>query len=87
MEQRHFLRVRDDAHEPPSVQVVERPDVVRKSRLQVSADVDEEAAIESRPGARVARPNAPVNIAQVTDAVLQQLDRRMVSARERMGRI
>lgn len=33
-------------------------------------------------------PQAPnINVAQITDAVLQQLDRRLVGARERMGRM
>lgn len=33
-------------------------------------------------------PQAPnINVAQITDAVLQQLDRRLIGARERMGRI
>jgi hypothetical protein len=37
---------------------------------------------------RSASPQAPqVNLTQITDAVLQQLDRRLIAARERMGRI
>lgn len=33
------------------------------------------------------QPSLAPNVAQITDAVLQQLDRRLVAARERMGRI
>jgi len=87
MEQRHFLRVHDDAHEPPPVQLAKHPDVVRKSWSRVPERADDQATIESGSRGRVARSDPPVNIAQITDAVLQQLDRRMVAARERMGRI
>lgn len=35
----------------------------------------------------IAQPQLNTNVAQITDAVLKQLDRRLVAARERMGRI
>ncbi|HKV78335.1 MAG TPA: hypothetical protein VJP02_09360 [Candidatus Sulfotelmatobacter sp.] len=35
----------------------------------------------------IAQPQLNTNVTQITDAVLKQLDRRLVAARERMGRI
>ena len=35
----------------------------------------------------VTQPSTAVNVAQITDAVLKQIDRRLVAARERMGKI
>jgi hypothetical protein len=46
-----------------------------------------EPSFEARTAGRAVKQPAAVNVAQITDAVLQQLDRRLVSARERMGRI
>jgi hypothetical protein len=51
----------------------------RKQRL--------EAVEESLPERRNARPAPEINVAQLTEQVLNQLDRRLVAARERMGRI
>jgi hypothetical protein len=43
--------------------------------------------LEAQVVGRAVQPPAAVNVTQITDAVLQQLDRRLVAARERMGRI
>ena len=50
---------------------------------------DAAASIGSPTGRRepVVQPQLETNVAEITDAVLKQLDRRLVAARERMGRI
>lgn len=62
--------------------------LVRRSATarRVTAN-DEFGALDRESLGRVAQPAAPINMAQITDAVLQQLDRRLIAARERMGRI
>jgi hypothetical protein len=64
----------------PQAEVIEkkRPRLARTKNLFP----DEPMSRSHRP-----RPEPPMDIGQITDAVLQQLDRRLVSARERMGRI
>ena len=39
------------------------------------------------PSARVARPEPPLDVARITDRVLETLDRRLIAQRERRGRI
>jgi hypothetical protein len=88
LEQRSFLSMRDVAPSPSPIEIAERPDVVRKPRPQTPPRAaDEEAPAQSKLRNRPTRPDPPISIPQITDAVLQQLDRRLVAARERMGRI
>lgn len=88
LEQRPFLSVRDAASPPSPVEIAEHPDVVRKLRPRAPACViDEERPVQAKSRGRTAQPDSPVNVAQITDAVLQQLDRRLIAARERMGRM
>jgi hypothetical protein len=85
VEQKSFLASRD-LDPLPSIRLAEHLPVVEKSRPRLPARA-EESDFEAKPRGRASRTEPPVNIGQITDAVLQQLDRRLVSARERMGRI
>lgn len=87
LEQRPFLKPRDAADEPRLVAAPEDLTVVAKSRPRVPAAATSESSFSAKPRVSTARPEFPVNIGQITDAVLQQLDRRLVAARERMGKI
>jgi hypothetical protein len=54
-----------------------RPMQSRKTRI---------SNVESETLNSPARPEFPINVARVTDEILKQLDRRVIAARERMGR-
>lgn len=85
LEQRLFLRPPDGADQFPSTLVP--PAVFEKLTPRASARAAIESPFEPKPQSRISPSQPPVNIGLITDAVLQQLDRRLVAARERMGRI
>lgn len=88
LEQAPFLKVSETAHPVVPEHISYKPDVVRKFQPRPPARViADEPAVEPRTRSRNVRPEPPVNIGQITDAVLQQLDHRLLAARERMGRI
>jgi len=60
------------------VTVERRPAQNRKTRI---------SSVESEPLNSPARQEFPINVARVTDEILKQLDRRVIAARERMGKI
>jgi hypothetical protein len=66
----------------PADTVISRPQHARLRQPQESR-----TPIENGPRDRTSSPVSNVNVAQITEAVLQQLDRRLIAARERMGRI
>lgn len=69
-----------------AVRNASHPEVIEKKSplpAHTKSDFPDEPMLRSR----TPRPEPPMDIGQITDAVLQQLDRRLVSARERMGRI
>jgi hypothetical protein len=84
IEERPFLRPRETGSKMAPALDKEQPARIHGASTRLR--------VENHPTAETARPRgatsmAPsVNVAQITDAVLQQLDRRLVAARERMGR-
>lgn len=52
-----------------------------------TARKSQRSIVEPEPNSPAARGEAPLNISRVTEEILEQLDRRMTAARERMGRI
>ena len=87
IEARPFLRSREAASQIQAVLSPEPVAVIHRSPARRSAPhrFDEVMEAASR---QQSAPQAPqMNLAQITDAVLQQLDRRLIGARERMGRI
>ncbi len=87
IEQRPFLRPGDSADSLPSLRTAEPRVVIEKPRPRILARTQNEPSPEPKPISRASQPGPPINIGQITDAVLQRLDRRLVAARERMGRI
>jgi len=87
VEQRPFLCSGDFADRLPTLRNAEQPVVVDKSQLRIRARADDELPFGHKPRGRASPAEPPVNIGRITDAVLQQLDRRLVAARERVGRI
>jgi hypothetical protein len=85
VEERPFLRPRDLKPMIAPPPTPEEPAVVHRTRRQVRQGFD--AQPEAAPRQRALPPAPGVNVAQITDAVMQQLDRRLIAARERMGRI
>jgi hypothetical protein len=86
VEARPFLRARDAAPQILPSAVPEEPAVIHRTpaRRRVRQF---DSPTEPAPRQHIA-PQAPhIDVAQITDAVLQQLDRRLIAARERMGRI
>jgi hypothetical protein len=63
----------------------EAPVLIERPRSRTSGDSDLMPGVDRREP--VTQPGPAVNVTQITDAVLKQLDRRLVAARERMGRI
>jgi hypothetical protein len=64
----------------------EPPAVIHRTLTRRPAQGFEEL-MESDPRRHSARQEPNINLAQITDAVLQQLDRRLIAARERVGRM
>lgn len=87
LEKRLFLRPPEATDQFRSTSISEHPVVVEKSKPRNSAPADHTTQFERKPRSRISTPEPPVNIGQITDAVLKQLDRRLVAARERMGRV
>jgi hypothetical protein len=85
LEERPFHHARQAAVRMLSVPMPEESPAAHRRRRD--PDQQAEPSFEAHAASGAAQQPAAVNVAQITDAVLQQLDRRLVSARERMGRI
>jgi hypothetical protein len=85
VEERPFMRVRDLPGRVAPAPVAENPVVIERPRPRLAAKHKSSSELEARNG--VLQADRAVNVAQVTDEVLRQLDRRLVAARERRGRI
>ena len=86
VEARPFVQARGAAPQISPAPAPEPPVVVHRTLARRPAQRFDES-IQSDPRQQSA-PQAPnIHIGQITDAVLQQLDRRLIAARERMGRI
>jgi len=83
IETRPFMTARLGTSQSRSAAISEIPTLIHRTPAQPRIN----PLSESTPRQHSA-PQAPnINVAQITDAVLQQLDRRLIAARERMGRI
>jgi hypothetical protein len=85
VEERPFMRVRDLTGRLAPAPAAENPVVIERPRPRLAAKHKPSSELEPRNG--VSQADRAVNMAQVTDEVLRQLDRRLVAARERRGRI
>jgi hypothetical protein len=86
IEARPFLQSRGLAPQVVVAPTPEEPTAIhRASARRRAQQFDVPAETGQRSHSALQAPN--VNVAQITDAVLQQLDRRLIAARERMGRI
>jgi len=85
LEERPLHHARQAAVKRPAAPAQEGAPGVQRSRRGSYAEV--EPSFEAHTPSRAAQQPTAVNVAQITDAVLQQLDRRLVAARERVGRI
>ena len=86
IEARPFLQPRGLVPQVAVAPTLEEPAAIHRAPSRRRAQqVDPPAEAEQRPRSAAQAPN--INVAQITDAVLQQLDRRLIAARERMGRI
>lgn len=63
----------------------EKPVVIERAQPRVRAR--QEPALEAAPRERAWQRESVVDVAQITDAVISQLDRRLIAARERRGKI
>jgi hypothetical protein len=71
----------------PSIQSPESPaDEMQRSISRARSHVLEPAEVQE-PSRTRAAPHGGINVTQVADEVMKQLDRRLIAARERMGRI
>jgi hypothetical protein len=86
IEQRPFLRPGDSTDPLPALRTAGPPVVIEKPHPRIPARTQNEPSPDPKPISRASQPGPPLNIGQITDAVLQQLDRRLVAARERVGR-
>lgn len=76
----------DSAYKKPMPnQLFETPVFAERSRPAAKPSSNAARHAETRDVG--AQAGAAVNVAQITDAVLKQIDRRLVAARERMGKI
>lgn len=85
VEERPLHPARQAAVRMPAATTPEEAPAARRQRRDVSPQG--EPSFETHTAGRHAQQPAAVNVGQITDAVLQQLDRRLLAARERMGRI
>jgi hypothetical protein len=74
----HDLRTQTPALMP------EKPVVIERARPRLRT---QEPPLEVGPRDRAGQLGSAVNVAQITDAVISQLDRRLIAARERRGKI
>jgi len=88
MEERGLTRSLDSGEErPSSLLPAEPPLLIEKSRPPVRKEYDGKFVSSGERRNATTQPGTAMNVAHITDAVLKQLDRRLVAARERMGRI
>jgi len=87
VEERPFMRHPELAAKSTAAWVRDDPVVIKtqQPRLRTQGGHESNSALEPR--AVASQPQSAVNVAQITDAVIQQLDRRLIAARERKGRI
>jgi hypothetical protein len=87
IEARVFLQPRGLAPQIFAAPTPEEPAVSHTTLARRRAQPRLEEPTESPRRPHSAPQASNINVAQITDAVLQQLDRRLIGARERMGRI
>ena len=87
IEDRAFLCPRDAKSTVAAAAMIPEGVVAHRPRARNRTPEKTEMPFESGPRTMPHSPAPAVNVAQITEAVLQQLDRRLIAARERMGRI
>jgi hypothetical protein len=86
IEEHPFLRPREAAPKMKPAVEKEQPTRIYQAPARLRAHEDF-FSMESARRRGATSPAPSVNVAQITDEVLRQLDRRLIAARERMGRI
>jgi hypothetical protein len=87
IEARAFLQPRGLAPQIVAAPTLQEPAVSHATLARQRTQQRFAEPVESPTRPHSARQASNINVAQITDAVLQQLDRRLIGARERMGRI
>jgi len=87
LEQRPVTDVQTPPAKVPGVPPGEAPTMVDKSLPRLRREAAKQSVSEGGRRTPVVQPEPVPNVAQITDAVLKQLDHRLIAARERMGRI
>ena len=87
IESQPFLRIRESPSQILASPTPENPTVAHRMQARRPSPQHFDGPTEPAPRQHSIVPAPHINMTQITDAVLQQLDRRLIAARERMGRI
>ena len=87
IESQPFVRAREGSSLVLVPPIPEFPTVVHRMPARRPSSQRFDGATEPAPRQHSIVPSPNINMTQITDAVLQQLDRRLIAARERMGKI
>jgi hypothetical protein len=87
IETRPLLRSRESTSQIVPALMPETSSVIHRAPTHRPAQQRFDTPTEPASREHSVRQAPNINVAQITDAVLQQLDRRLIAARERMGRI